>query len=311
MPPGTSMNNSCLSGTFQKLAPVLDLYDSTHALANSYAGYEELRTCCDFHNLLFIVDEHSDELDGVETQKFGELFLKALRGESTQGSVYSKIGEEFRLRLIQKATPKCLERFLALFADYIDAVSKESELRCDNELLGIESFVHIRRENSAVRVCFALFEYIHGMELPDDVFENPVFMRLYWQGVDVVWLANDLYSYSMERARGLEGNNMLTIAMKEKGLSMQGAADYVGGEVTLRMNQFLADQKELPSFGEVVDKDVQKYIFSMSQWQVGNMVWSFQSLRYFGAEKDEVKKTLVVNVKNYGDDVDGDETVLE
>ena len=113
----------------------------------------------------------------------------------------------------------------------------------------------------------------------------------------------------MEREKGLDGNNMLTIAMKEKGLSMQEAADYVGNEVTHRMNQFLVDQKELPSFGETVDKDVQKYIFSMSQWQVGNIIWSFQSSRYFGAEKDEVKKTLVVDVRNLGDgsgvDADG------
>lgn len=43
----------------------------------------------------------------------------------------------------------------------------------------------------------------------------------------------------MERAKGLEGNNFLTIAMKEKGLTMQGAADFIGDEVTLRVNQSL------------------------------------------------------------------------
>lgn len=58
------------------------LYESEllAAIANSYAGYEELRTCCDFHNLLFVVDELSDELDGVGAQKFGDVFLEALRG---------------------------------------------------------------------------------------------------------------------------------------------------------------------------------------------------------------------------------------
>ncbi|KLO13039.1 terpenoid synthase [Schizopora paradoxa] len=280
-------------------------------LVNPLVGYEELRTYCDYSNLLFVVDEYSDELDGAETQKFGDVFVKALSGEPTPVSVFSKIGEDVRSRLIQTAKPKSMERFLARFAGYINAVAKESALRCDNEVLNIESYTRIRRENSAVRTCFALLEYSNGLELPDEVFENPVFMRLYWQGVDVVWLGNDLYSYSMERAKGLEGNNMLTIAMKEKGLSMQEAADYVGDEITQRMNQFVADQKELPSFGEAVDKDVQKFIFSMSQWQVGNIIWSFQSSRYFGAEKDEVKKTLVVNVKSSRDDDDAEEILLE
>ncbi len=32
------------------------------ALAYPYAGFEELRTCCDFINLLFVFDEISDEL---------------------------------------------------------------------------------------------------------------------------------------------------------------------------------------------------------------------------------------------------------
>lgn len=64
------------------------------AIVNSYADYEEFRTCCDFNNLLFVVDEFSDELDGKETRKLGDVVLKALRGESTQGSVISKIGEE-------------------------------------------------------------------------------------------------------------------------------------------------------------------------------------------------------------------------
>ncbi len=65
------------------------------ALANSYAGYEELRTCCDFYNLLFVVDELSDELNGDDTRKLGVILLRALGGEFTQGSALSRMGEEY------------------------------------------------------------------------------------------------------------------------------------------------------------------------------------------------------------------------
>lgn len=64
-------------------------------LAYSYAGYEELRTCCDFVNLLFTYDEISDELDGDEAAKCGIVFLKAMKGEGSDDSVLSKITDEY------------------------------------------------------------------------------------------------------------------------------------------------------------------------------------------------------------------------
>ncbi len=108
----------------------------------------------------------------------------------------------------------------------------------------------------------------------------------------------------MERAKGLDGNNFVTVAMRDKGMSIQEAADYTGAEFMERLSQFLEDRKELPSFGKNVDEDVQKYVYSISQWCIGNLIWSFETPRYFGAEHDVVKKTLVVNVKDHGDDAD-------
>ena len=75
-------------------------------------------------------------------------------------------------------------------ANYILAVSREATLRKDGEVLDLASYMTLRRENSAVQTCFALFEYVHGIDLPVEVFENPVFMRMYWQGIDAVCLAN-------------------------------------------------------------------------------------------------------------------------
>ncbi len=87
-------------------------------------------------------------------------------------------------------------------------------------------------------------------------------------------------------------------------MGMQEAADFTGGEVMLRVKQFIEGQKELPSFGNEVDKDVQKYLCGVAQWHVGNLIWSFKTPRYFGPEHDEVKKTLVVNVRDHGDEFD-------
>ncbi len=76
------------------------------------------------------------------------------------------------------------------FVDYIHAVSKEAELREDGHVLQPDSYAILRRENCGVQPFFALIEYVHNIDLPDEVFENPAFMRMYWQGVDLVWLSN-------------------------------------------------------------------------------------------------------------------------
>ena len=56
--------------------------------AYPYAGHDELRTCCDFVNLLFIVDEISDEQNGQDAYKTGIVVLKALREDDyNDGSV--------------------------------------------------------------------------------------------------------------------------------------------------------------------------------------------------------------------------------
>ena len=92
--------------------------------------------------------------------------------------------------MIGKASFNCQKHFVKTCADYINAVSKEAELRECTNVLDIDSYIKLRRQNSGVEPSYALIEYVHGLDLPDEVFENPVFTRLYWIGVDLVCLAN-------------------------------------------------------------------------------------------------------------------------
>jgi len=44
-----------------------------------YAGYEEFRTCCDLINLLFVIDELSDEQCYGDARQTGDIFLRVMR----------------------------------------------------------------------------------------------------------------------------------------------------------------------------------------------------------------------------------------
>lgn len=74
--------------------------------------------------------------------------------------------------------------------DYCAAVVTEAELRERGEVLDIDSFIALRRENSAVRLCFSLIESCCGTDLPTEVFEDATFMEIYWAAVDHVCWTN-------------------------------------------------------------------------------------------------------------------------
>lgn len=75
-------------------------------------------------------------------------------------------------------------------ANYVVALAQEAGLRQEQRVLDVSTYMSLRRENSAVQVAFGLFEYVHGIDLPDIVFEDATFMRLYYAALDLFILAN-------------------------------------------------------------------------------------------------------------------------
>ncbi|KAF8652264.1 hypothetical protein AX16_004480 [Volvariella volvacea WC 439] len=261
-------------------------------------AYPQFRTCCDFLNLLFVVDEISDDQNGKGAAVTGQIFLNALSDPTwSDGSVLARMTGEFRARLVSQAGPRALRRFVAHCKDYIAGVIREAELREKREVLGVHDYQLLRRENSAIRTCFALAECLVGIDLPDEVFEDPVFLNIYFAATDMVCWANDVYSYNIEQAKGHSGNNIMTVLMKEKGLDLQGASDHVGRHFKKLIRIFLSSQAKLPSYGVDVDAAIEQYIASIGHWVRGNIDWSFQTERYFGSRVAEVKRTRRVVVR--------------
>jgi len=264
-----------------------------------YAGYEQFRTCCDFVNLLFVIDEISDDQSGRDARATGQIFLDAMHHpEWPDDSILGNITREFRARFIRRAGPGCLRRFLKHCDDYIECVATEAKLRERGEVLDLASFILLRRENSAVRLCFGLFEYVLGIDLPDSVFEDPIFMSLYWAATDMVCWSNDVYSYDMEQAKGHSGNNVVTVLMKEKQIDLQTAADEVGVHFGVLMKRFIANKARLPSWGASVDFVIARYVKALGHWVSGNLQWSFETQRYFGANHRRIKTTRLITLRH-------------
>ena len=223
----------------------------------------------------------------------------------------------FRARLHKSAKPNCQRRFYQTCADYVDAVGKEAEYRVQGKVLDLASYEKLRRDNSAVYACFALFEYALDIDLPDEVVEHPSFKNLQDWGCDLVCWANvsshrlrpvsdpsanslpfqDVFSYDVEQSKGLEGNNILTVLMQARGFNLQEASDYAGTLFGDLVNRFIAERAKLPSWGPDLDRDINRYVDAIGHWVVGNLCWSFETSRYFGSALEDVKRTGVVKLR--------------
>ncbi|KAF9534914.1 isoprenoid synthase domain-containing protein [Crepidotus variabilis] len=260
-----------------------------------FAGYEEFRTTCDFVNLLFVVDEVSDEQNGIEARATGQVFVNAMKFDDwDDNSILAKITREFRARFLRLAGPNTVKRFADLCETYTQCVGREAELREHNQILGLEEFVPHRRQNSAVLLCFTLVEYVVGLDLKDEVYEDTTFRDAYFAACDYVCWSNDVYSYDMEQSRGLTGNNIVTVLMKEKGISLQEASDYIGKYCANLLEKYLDARTRISlSLGH----EATQFINAVGQWMVGNLAWSFETVRYFGPSHLDVKETRVVYLR--------------
>ena len=100
----------------------------------------------------------------------------------------------------------------------------------------------------------------------------------------------------MERSRGIDAANIITILMEHEGYTLHQAVNRVGETFTGLVQRLLQARQNFPTFGQEVDRAVSKYIDAMEIWVIGYLDWSFASQRYFGQMSEEVKKTRIVKL---------------
>ena len=88
--------------------------------------------------------------------------------------------------------------------------------------------------------------------------------------------------------------NAVPVVMKETNIGVQEAIDYIGVLFEDLVNDFLKCKANLPSFGLEWDDVVPKFIALLEAWVIGNIIWSFETPRYFGEDGARVKETRVV-----------------
>ncbi|KZT38050.1 terpenoid synthase [Sistotremastrum suecicum HHB10207 ss-3] len=258
-------------------------------LAYPNSSREHLRTQYDMMYALWMFDEISDRQCASDAQKGADLIMDILRnpydprseGESALGEVW----QSFWLRALPSASPSAVHHFVEEMQIWVDSVVREAADREHQVTRTIDDFLLLRRQTGGALPCFAMIGL--GMNLPDTVMNHASIVSLTTHAVDMVIMANDIYSYNVEQARG-DRHNLVMVAMRERQVDVQGAMDYLGQRYHQLRDAFFDQMNDIPSWSPQIDADIKEYIMEMGRWVTGNMFWSFESERYFGPHGLEI-----------------------
>ncbi|KAF9893906.1 hypothetical protein FE257_008877 [Aspergillus nanangensis] len=303
------------------------------AVCVPHAAEDELRTVCDWGNWVFPFDDMFDN-GGLKDdprraeEVIGRLLAGMGVGESNSG--LEEMNELVRVhnsvwqRIATTSSIGICLRFSKAMRAYCTGTLAQVRNCSQGEYPSISEMLNLRRQSSGVSPLFALIEYAHKLALPDYIFESESIQEIERIGIDLVLLfvtsssylqiipsnpaqqpprQNDILSYSKEEKENVT-HNMIAIC-RHAGMPAQLAFDHINDMLLACYRDWYRALAGLPSWGERVDADVQRYIRGVQNVVQANLNWSFRSGRYFGEDKDRVRKEGVVVVRAQKGDVEG------
>ncbi|KAG8700219.1 hypothetical protein FRC09_006100 [Ceratobasidium sp. 395] len=271
------------------------------SLAYSDADLEHLRPSMDFILWLFAFDDMIDEgglRDNVNGTKLAvDVTMNCLHNPDSAEPKFKIAASllSFFNRMRANSTPGTIKRFVDSADLYTQAILQQTVNRSVDDVPTVEEFIQLRRDTSAVKMVFAVLEYSLGLDLPDEVHNDPIVAELALAGNDILTWANDVYSFPIEQARG-DTQNLVFITMWDKQLNLEDAMEYVDELTRKRTQEYVEAKKKLRSFGPELDPQVALYVQGIEYWVQGSIDWTFMTPRYFGAEVEKVRDTGMVDI---------------
>ncbi|KAF9449745.1 terpene synthase [Macrolepiota fuliginosa MF-IS2] len=266
------------------------------------ADARHLRTCDDFMNYLFNLDDWLDEFDVNDTNGMHECCIGAMK-DSAGFRTDKKAGlltKDFFSRFEETAGKGCRQRFIDSMDLFFVAVAKQSRDRVNGIIPNLDSYIETRRDTSGCKPCFQLIEYAGRFDLPQFVVECKEIQEMEEATNDLVTWSNDIFSYNKEQERN-DTHNMIPVTMHQYGYSLQQAIDHVGQKCKESIERFEHNRQKIREdkkdrWDQDTKKMVEMYADGLQNWIVGSLHWSFESERYFGKAGLQVKKDRLVKL---------------
>ncbi|KAJ6459981.1 terpenoid synthase [Mycena sanguinolenta] len=269
------------------------------SLVYSDLSKDGCRVGCDLMNLFFLIDEHFDMVDTHGARVRADIVMHALRNPQVARCEGEWIGGEvtrqFWLNAMHISTPTFQRRFIDEFQIYLDSMVRKAQDRTEDHRRSIDEYFEVRRVTIGVKAAVIINEI--EMNIPEEVMQNEHIATLIAAATDMILIANDIYSYNVEQARGDDRHNLVGIVMRTKNLNLVDTLDWISALHDSLVEKFLAAFRQVPLFNDAeLNRQVHEFTDGLGNWVRGYDAWSFESERYFGKTGKEVQATRMVDL---------------
>ncbi|OAX35170.1 terpenoid synthase [Rhizopogon vinicolor AM-OR11-026] len=279
------------------------------ALAWPKANSKELRAILDYMTMSIMLEELTDHCSSEEAKRICKLWINVLKDPQVGKGHYHPFIQLMTNQMVARLKdavdpyhwPALMESNVTFSMNVIqEALDREaskdiSATRC------IASYMDMRRETIGTRPCIVLMRSTRRLYLPEDVLQHPILVDMENRALDMVYIANDIYSFKKEIDENGAVNNIINVIQKDPTTQhitdLQGRFDHAGNLFQAALNRFNACRDALPGFGdEETDRQVAAYGDGLVDWVSGNIEWSIVNQRYSVFRNDDDRQNHVLRL---------------
>jgi len=270
------------------------------------ADAAHLQICLESMMMFLILEQLTDTpATSVVSKKWADEFVEALQQaeapqEKKEGP--AAILQHLGTKVITAISPPYRPGYIASNVLLAEGVVQEALDREDENPISLETYLTTRRKSIGVLPFHDLSRWIWKIDLPDHVLKNPHIQLMVQASVDLVLLANDIYSYRKEYIEDGARHNYLTVAMQDPIISItagdvQAAIDYTVGQFSAALARY-EENKKLLTFADDAELSakVERYAGLMMDSVAGNIEWSVACKRYSLFPDETARKAGLVKI---------------
>ncbi|KAF7354982.1 hypothetical protein MSAN_01413700 [Mycena sanguinolenta] len=274
------------------------------------ADAAHLKVCLESMMMFLILEQLTDTpATSAVSKKWANEFVEALQqAEAPQTKKEGPAAILWLLgtQVIAAIDPPYRAGYIAsnvLLAEGVVQEALDREQYDENNTISLEAYLATRRKSIGALPFHDLALWTWQLELPDaEVLKNPHIQLMVQASVDLVLLANDIYSYRKEYLEDGAKHNYVTVAMHDPKTSLkpgdiQAAIDYTAKEFVDTLAR-LKENKALLPFGDNADlaPKVERYTELMMDSVAGNIEWSVACKRYSLFPDEAARKAGLVKI---------------
>lgn len=286
---------------YQIWLPNFDDYHTMTAYLYPRTSARRLITINVLMNLLWFIDDYFEdgqgEADDSHSPDLASLFAVVanilLSGEvPNHDNKWLNVVMALRQRFVKQGGEKWLPRLVDSLHHHLQYVTLKHEETVADWQSDIENYVEFREGDSGMYVAVDCVEFAYGIDLPEEIWGDPIIQRARRDVTNVGGLINDLMSYHIDQREGSQFN-LISVVQNAKDCTHEEAVHHAVAIVNSFIEDFYQCKVAMKNktFTQItanpqVHYIVNQYMQGLEDQIAASWFWQIDTNRYKSADAE-------------------------